>query len=157
MRDKLQQCRYYEPGHCSYHDDVLLGDEDIRCHAGGWDCFETDGLGVMPGPGGTWLSVPQFLDQVSQANVMPETLEVPAVFSVKLCPQCRAPLVYTTGQPTISCRMCKGAFDYVEPKPRDPKDSPLTVKQISDWEVEAREQLEFHMSVLPNTGPNAQP
>ena len=45
-----KQCRYLEEGnYCAFYDHQLLGDEDIRCYPGGWDCYED------PGPYGSFL------------------------------------------------------------------------------------------------------
>jgi len=58
-----QPCRYLEPGSsCAYWDMQLLGDEDVRCYPGGWDCYEE------PGPWGSvvfegqWMTLYQVMD-----------------------------------------------------------------------------------------------
>jgi len=67
--DGLKTCRYLTEDRatggcrCAYWDDTLRGDEDIRCHPGGWECYEAPGgYGqVIPWDGGRWLSVEEFM------------------------------------------------------------------------------------------------
>lgn len=119
---KTSQCRYIEGDqYCAYHDDFLRGDEDIRCHEGGWDCFEAPGPGVLY-EDHKWLTFQEYADWVIKDRVkrLPEGLEytIPdiaqVVYSERQCPACQSQILkYIEGQPRITCE-CGAVFELQE-------------------------------------------
>ena len=76
----MQHCRYLlEEGngevYCAYWDLPLLGDEDLRCHPGGWECYEEPGGCIFEG---RWMSLTEYAEYLESKSEreIPEGYEI---------------------------------------------------------------------------------
>ena len=78
MVEPVKVCRYLEPGgHCAYWDEQLIGDEDIKCYPGGWECYEESGPHNSVVYEGMWYGIADVIDYYKSQTTLPEVIKIP--------------------------------------------------------------------------------